>query len=364
METPPAQETFCSPSAEGSETPGCASTATLLPVHEQTHEPAQPSETIFVRLLSVFLAIAPLLLIGGLLYAAIFVKPTVSTTAFAAPPIQRGDFMYGVTSPAPDVLWAAGTFGKIWLSEDGAQSWSIQSTPTRMNLQDIVAWNMSQAVAVGDGGVVLRTEDGGHHWAAVEVPLSKLSNKLLRLRLFEDASAWAVGEGGSVLRSGDVGRHWQRVHGDVDQAWNDVHKQGEQVWVAGEFGRIAVSRDVGRNWSSVASPVRTSLMAIAFRDANNGVAVGVEGVILITRDGGAKWIEVPKPTREHLFDLLWDGTGWLAVGDKGILLRADAQATQWRFGRVTEGERAWHTKLITSGKNYVFSGATLSMLPR
>lgn len=360
LKFPSASSTLAAPKAAGSAHEDGAS-----PMAQQPGQvPARQGETLTDRLIGVCLALAPLLLIAGLLYAAFFVKPTVSTAAFAAPSIQRGEFMYGVTAPAADLLWAAGSSGKVWRSEDGAKSWALQATPSRMNLQDIAAWNPKQAVAVGDAGVVLRTEDGGLNWLAVEVPLASLSNKLMRVRLFEDGSAWTVGEGGSVLRSGDFGRQWQRVHGEADQAWNDIHQQGERIWLAGEFGRIEVSKDGAKTWASMSSPVKTSLMAIAFRDANHGVAVGVEGVILVTRDGGAKWIEVPKVSREHLFDLLWDGAGWLAVGDKGVLLRADAQAMSWQFGHVAEGERAWHTKLISSGKNYVLAGEKLSLLPR
>jgi photosystem II stability/assembly factor-like uncharacterized protein len=310
------------------------------------------------RFIRVTMSVLPFLLIGGLVYSAIFIKPEIAANTVHPPAIERGDFLYGVALPAPDALWAAGSNGKVWRSSDSGKAWTVQSTPTHENLQDIAAWDASHAVAVGNDGGVIRTVDGGKTWTSVEVPKSKIANKLVRVRIFGDGRAWAVGEAGTALYSDDRGVTWKRGAPEEDLAWNDVFVDGQKTWLIGEFGSIRSSIDGGEHWTPANSPVKTSLMAVAFRDSENGVAVGLDGVILTTRDGGHAWAENAKVTREHLFDLLWDGKKWAAVGDKGVVVTADAPAAEWKVALLAPDQRAWHTKIIRAGNRYMATGAT------
>ena len=61
----------------------------------------------------------PLAIIGGLLYAAFFVKAEPEIGTLKARPLERRDAFYGVAAPEGSILWAAGSYGKIVRSEDG-----------------------------------------------------------------------------------------------------------------------------------------------------------------------------------------------------------------------------------------------------
>lgn len=316
------------------------------------------------RLSRIFLSFLPFALIAGLLYAALFVKPEVAGASVVPPVMARGDLQYGIAGPGEGMVWGAGSDGKVWLSEDAGRTWGLQTTPTKETLQDIAAWDRMHAVAVGNQGVVIRTSDGGKSWQAVDAPRSKVANKLMRVATAADGIAWAVGEVGAVLQSKDYGATWARVMHEEDAAWNGVFVGQQKIWLAGEFGRLAASSDGGARWTSVPTPVKTSLMAIAFKDDANGVAVGLEGVVLTTQDGGANWLRRSPVTREHLFDVMWGGDSWVAVGDKGVFVTGDASGQSWQASRLASGDRAWHTKVIADGDRYIASGATLVIVPR
>lgn len=311
------------------------------------------------RLSTSVVGACPLLIVAGLLYAALFVKPAVSGDSVAPPPVARGDLFYGLTAPQPDKLWAAGSDGKVWLSADQGSTWSIQRTPVNLTLQDIAAWDKAHAVAVGDDGVVIRTTDGGQRWERVSAPRSTVANKLMRVFVQPGGDAWAIGEMGMVLHSVDFGANWKQVAPEEDAAWNGVHAAGRNVWLVGEFGRIAFTADGGETWTKVDSPASSSLMAVAFRNDTDGVAVGLEGAIYRTADGGRHWTALPKKTTEHLFDVTWDGQRWAVVGDKGLLLVGDAAAASWEVRRVAEGDRQWHTRVLHSGSHYIVAGGSL-----
>ena len=304
---------------------------------------------------------APVVIVGGLLYAGLFVKAEAVVQKVEPPPIERRDTFYAVAAPDSRVVWAAGTGGKIVRSEDGGQSWVRQASNTEANLQGIAAWDSDNAMAVGNDGVVIVTRDAGRSWARAEIPPSTNPNKLFRIRIAGEA-AWAVGEFGAVLRSTDRGANWSRVLPEEDRAWNDITFVGDAGWLVGEFGALMRTADGGATWESVATPNEVSLMLAAARDAEHGVAVGLTGTLLVTEDGGVSWQQVPAFTREHLYAVMWDEDRWLAVGDKGEMATAQADAQQWQLGRVAEGDVSWRTGVARAGARYFLAGSNLAVL--
>lgn len=309
-------------------------------------------------------SVLPLAIIGGLLYAGLFVKAEAVVQRVEPSAIERRDRFYGISVAAPEVVWAAGSAGKIVRSEDGGKSWIRQVSNTEVNLQGIASWDAQNAVVVGNGGVILFTRDGGAHWEPASVPATDNPNKLVRVRIFGE-TAWAVGEFHALLRSDDRGATWQRVLPEEDRAWNDVTFVGQRGWLVGEFGSLMKSEDGGANWSPVAATEGEegpSLMGIAFRDDDHGVAVGLSGTVLATSDGGTSWTRMPPFTREHLYAVMWDGDRWLAVGDKGVIARGSAAGDKWEAGRASDGDVSWRTQVVRDGDRYYLCGSNLGVL--
>jgi len=311
------------------------------------------------RGVKLLMAVLPWAIIGGLLWAGLFIKPQPVGATVTPPLLERRDHFYGLAlSPAGDV-WVGGSSGKILaIAKDGKIS--RLATPTERTLQDIAVWDARHAVAVGNDGVILHSADGGQSWqAAQDVPRSEVANKLNRVRVAAGGLAIASGEMGALLLSRDHGHSWQRLREEEDVAWNDVAiLDGGRLLVVGEFGRILLSDEQGQNWEEIASPVPASLMSVQFRDALNGVAVGLEGALLVTRDGGRQWDSVALGIGDHLFDVLWDaGNGrWFASGALGRWVSGSA-AGDWQSGALDERNLAWHTRALLVGPNIWLAGA-------
>lgn len=320
------------------------------------------------RALKLLLAVLPWAIIGGLLWAGLFIKPQPVGATVTPPLLERRDHFYGLAlSPAGDV-WVSGSSGKILaIAQDGTVS--RLATPTQRTLQDIAVWDAKHAVAVGNDGVILFSADGGQSWqAAQDVPRSEVANKLNRVRVAPGGLAIATGEMGALLVSRDHGQSWQRLREEEDVAWNDVAiLDGGRLLVVGEFGRILLGDVQGQNWEEIASPVPASLMSVQFRDAQNGVAVGLEGTLLVTRDGGRQWDSVDLGIHDHLFDVLWDaGNGrWFASGALGRWVSSgephrwvsSSAAWYWQTGALDERNLAWHTRALLVGPNIWLAGA-------
>ncbi len=301
-------------------------------------------------------SLAPVAIIGGLLYAAFFVQVVPELPALAQPAVGARDRFYGITA-ADSRIWAVGALGKVVTSRDGGQQWTRQETPLRVPLQGIAAWDALRLVAVGNNGAVLVTSDGGAQWQAVEVPAAD-GRKFLRVRAYRDGVAWATGEFGMVLRSDDHGAHWREMMASEDIGWNDVAVLGERILVVGEFGRIARSDDDGRSWHDVPSGVESSLTSV-WLGPSLALAVGLDGHILRSTDGGLTWQPVPSGTREHLFSVEPGDGGFVAVGNRGVVIAGTADGAAWRVGRASDSDFAWRTALTRADGQWVAAGQRL-----
>ncbi len=324
------------------------------------------TETGFMgKILKVLGGLVPWAVIGGLLFAAFFIQPQPVGETVQPPPIERRDRFYGIeVLDEGRILWAVGSDGKVIRSEDGGDSWTVQRTPTRENLQDIAAWDTERAVLVGNEGVVLITSDAGETWESATAPRSEIFNKLIRVEALPDGEAWAVGAMNAVFRSRDFGVSWERAVPEEDITWNGIAFVGERdIWVVGEFGILLHSADGGESWEEREVGLESSLMSVEFRDGGKGVAVGLEGTVLVTDNGGAEWVRVETDFSEHLFDVTWDGGRWVAVGEDGIVVRSsEGDDRVWAADRLAPDLRSWHTTSVANGDAVYVSGATFGRL--
>ncbi len=176
------------------------------------------------------------------------------------------------------------------------------------------AWAGRRAVAVGDHGIVLLSDDAGATWRqARSVPVSFTLTSVS----FADAQhGWAVGHGGSVLATSDGGESWK-------------------------LQRIATAED-------------RPLFAVHFFDARQGVAVGLWSLVLVTSDGGEHWqqqqLEPMPGTKKadlNLLGLFAGASGTLfATAERGQVLRSDDRGATWKY-------------LPTGYKGSLWCGATL-----
>lgn len=321
-----------------------------------------PRNRLRRKIVKVTVSGVPWLIISGLLWAGLFIKPHPVGGTVQPPVLERRDHFYGI-SPAPGKgIWVAGSGGKIVAIDDQGHTKSLIPA-TDQTLQDIAVWDDTHGVAVGNEGIVLITSDGGAHWRKVnDVPHSAVANKLTRVRVAAGGKAVATGEMGALLYTADFGATWTRLRNEEDVAWNDATllPNGGLV-VVGEFGRILVSPDGGSTWQTPEVPVQSSLMAVTFRSPTDGVAVGLEGVVLTTHDGGRTWRQEKLDSHAHLFDVAWDDANqrWLGVGALGTWIKAGPEASDWQSGQLDERDLAWHTRILPMGKEAWLTGANV-----
>ena len=90
-------------------------------------------------------------------------------------------------------VWLAGSPGSvIWHSPNGGRSWQRQLTGQPSPLHGIRFSNDAQGVAVGDFGVIVRTEDGGRSWQTVRGADRRAAVLSMQARPSQVASSWVA----------------------------------------------------------------------------------------------------------------------------------------------------------------------------
>lgn len=179
-------------------------------------------------------------------------------------------------------------------------------------------------VAVGRRGHVLFSNDG-QAWQQATVPVSV---DLVAVHFPTPDLGWAVGHGGVILHSADGGRTWDkqldgRVVADLLIAfWKPLAAQAGEEEPSASLALMDAER------FKEEGPGRPFL-DVRFVDSQIGYAVGAYNLLLETRDGGRSWrvqadrAENPGGLHFNAVHLVADGRIYLA-GEQGMLLHGNS----------------------------------------
>ena len=228
--------------------------------------------------------------------------------------------------------WAVGDGGTVIHTTDGGTTWAAQSAPTSATLTSVRFTGASKGWAVGDGGSVLHTTDGGTTWTAQSVPTTAA---LAAVDFANASTGWAVGDKGAVLRTANGGATWTLRSAPTSAALTAVDFVNSTTgWAVGHKGTLLHSTNGGTTWKAQSAHTAATLTAVHFVDDQTGWAAGDDGTVLRTADGGSTWSARYVPTAAALTSVRFAGptTGW-AVGSAGTVLHATISGAS-RFGTV------------------------------
>lgn len=240
-------------------------------------------------------------------------------------------------------LIAVGERGFTMVSDDQGASWKGVQTPVSRTLTGVAFKDGKVGVAVGHGGSVVRTEDGGNTWA--HVPLEEAGpDSLLGVTHLGADHFVAYGAFGLYFDSQDAGRTWQRatvIAEDFDRHISEVVRVGESSLVlVAESGTLARSDDGGATWVALASPYPGSFFGALAPGDGSVLAFGMRGNLYRSADLGATWQKIELGTIAALMSgiRLADGR-ILLVGNAGLLAlsKDGGQTFETHFAKPAKG---------------------------
>jgi photosystem II stability/assembly factor-like uncharacterized protein len=234
--------------------------------------------------------------------------------------------------------WAVGEGGVIVGTTNGGATWQSQ-TPSPGAYADFTSVTFASATdgwAIGydtDGNsVVVATTDGGATWSPQSV--GPTGTTVSRMTFANATDGWAVGAttgADVILATTDGGATWHTQYSGPAAFDGPVtFVNAIDGWAVGADGILATT-DGGATWTEQDWGTDAQLSAVAFANASDGWAVGFEDgnkVIIATTDGGNTWsTQYSQGSASGLTGVACANPSdcW-AVGYDGILATADGGA--------------------------------------
>jgi photosystem II stability/assembly factor-like uncharacterized protein len=233
-----------------------------------------------------------------------------------------------------NTAWAVGTGGMIVKTTNGGQTWLYcnSNTTTSTQIYGVDFVNGSTGWATAQSGIIRKTTDGGTNWVA---QTSGLSVALYDISFANDQLGLIVGISGNILRTTNGGTDWTSITSGTTQTLREViFVDSLKAWAVGTNGTILKTTNTGFNWSiqSLTPTTTRYLRAVSFIDTLQGWAAGDGRSVYKTTDGGASWIKktVPSEADSILRGITFinSSTGWL-IDYVGIILKTTDGGESW-----------------------------------
>lgn len=254
---------------------------------------------------------------------------------------------------------------------------AIQRLPIVIgNLNDVFVLPGSQRVwVVGDGGMILHSQDGGISWVQQVYPAARAAAAAMSLSSGLDArfslfpAAVAAAEKDPKTRYPETQYPETQYQAEPASSQSSpaqapVQQYPEQKAIE-NTSPVQTIPESNTNARAARGDVPSDLYTVFFEDAKSGVILARDGTVLSTVDGGANWdnryasdellskagerakgktisdlgADLQQPTLRLNALAQLDATHWLQVGDHGLMIRSDDAGETWY--PISRGTFSW-----------------------
>jgi photosystem II stability/assembly factor-like uncharacterized protein len=152
---------------------------------------------------------------------------------------------------SPTVGWVSLSQRHIFRTTDGGQTWEFRGQAPGPVFQLFFVDLLNGWVLDLDEPRIHRTFDGGATWHTTTIP-NMPRGPLSRLFFLDPSTGWAVGGGGTILKTTDGGATWQLQPSGTTRDLEAIHFTDRQHgWAVGYMNTILKTTDGGATWQKV-----------------------------------------------------------------------------------------------------------------
>ena len=203
-----------------------------------------------------------------------------------------------------------------------------------------IAVNNKSILAVGERGIIARSDDHGNSWYQVPSPVDIT---LTALVFATPDIGWAVGHESTIIKTLDGGEHWQvvRYKPEEERFYLNVEFNSElEGVVLGTDGELWTTNDRGENWSlqvlSVEEWYQNHLFAIHQLADGSAVIAAERGGVFARSAGQLDWRVIESPYPGTFFGVTELAGRFLLYGMSGKAYMLDVANTENETDRWQE----------------------------
>ncbi|HEY8857695.1 MAG TPA: YCF48-related protein [Rugosibacter sp.] len=212
-------------------------------------------------------------------------------------------------------------YGKVWSSDVNGQKWVAHKLEAPQTGLTISCDKSGAWWVAGTYATIAKSSDQGKTWRVID---NHQDAQITTLRWANEKRALAMGEFGLVLRTDDGGETWQKLTPVSEDfyAYDVLFTDENTAWVSGVAGQMRLTKDGGKTWESKENKTGSPLYRL-FLHKGTPYGVGARGTI--ARLEGETWEPVTYPDAIPVFlgggaDL--EGSDYLLIGGPAGLLRS------------------------------------------
>ncbi len=242
--------------------------------------------------------------------------------------------------------------------------WVEQTSGTGAHLYDVEFINQNTGWACGDGGIVIKTTNGGTNWFTQNTGVT--STILTGIHPVNTNTVYAVGYWRTLLKSTNGGTNWQIISSlGIGQgvSFGEVFFIDENTgwWVGTQSTYVFKTTDGMNSIDSFFNVATCSLFDIYFKNSLTGIAASVApNCVFKTTNGGINWKNILVPNigcAAPFFQITFadNFTGWMIPSGECVLGRGHAVFRTTNFGDSWDTISRLHALPMTDFYGLFFS---------
>ena len=270
-------------------------------------------------------------------------------------------------------LYKTQSIDKIFVSSDSCKTWTEISPKSLSNINCMYWIDADTGFAYGSGNqdtVFLKTTNKGTSWEKIKMPpsYSITMNTINNIVFSNDHDGVAVGEGGNILVTSDGGVTWNYKN-KCFPAFYDLNFPSKNT-IYGTSGLVLFkSTDAGFNWERMQSADSLQVIYdISFRDSCKGYIKGYLDRLYKTTDGAENLEYIKMPVKFYPYtstsinlveDTIFVIGQTIKPNSVGIIAKSTNEGQTWKIDTIFKSDANIYSVLFESKIWFVFNGDKL-----
>ena len=213
--------------------------------------------------------------------------------------------------------------------------WTQLTSGTPRDLNSVAFPEGTQVgYAVGAGGTIVKTTDGGANWTP---QVSGTPNGLNSVYFVDNSTGYAVGATGTGLKTTDGGATWNSMSVGASQDLRAVQFVGGAGYTCSYQptggSTLYKTTDAGASWQPLGLPgAAARATCLCFASQSLGLVAGLGGYVVRTIDGGQSFEYLGPGTTQYFYGVAFarnSTTTAYIVGDTATIIKTADAGTYW-----------------------------------